>query len=86
MNQTFCPQQTSEKRISEFIQTYQDNGGAPIRIDDMIQQVKHEDVPVASDSSSLLIKVTEEAEEQQVPSERDQVEMTEAQVIEQEFE
>ena len=49
----------------------------------MIQQVKHEDAPAPTDSSSLLIKVTEEAEEQKLPTERAQVEMTEAQVIEQ---
>ena len=72
--------------LKEQIETQQENGGAPIRINDLISKVKNEMATNHRDSSSLLIKVTEGSmceEEprliQPVPS------MTEEEVIEKAF-
>ena len=90
LNQTFCPQQqmTPETRISEFlkeqIETQQENGGAPIRIDDLISKVKHEMSGKNADSSSLLIKVTED--EIEGLETKEELAMTEEEVLEKAFE
>ena len=93
LNQTFCPQQqlTPEKRIDEYIkaqiETQQEKGGAPIRINDLISKVKNEMASNHRESSSLLIKVSDGSIcEEQPRTVQPEPTMTEEQVIEKAFE
>ena len=93
LNQTFCPQQqlTPEKRIDEYIkaqiETQQEKGGAPIRINDLISKVKNEMASNHRESSSLLIKVSDGSIfEEQPRTIQPEPTMTEEQVIEKAFE